>query len=236
MFGPLGKLNRHVLPALAAAVASLALPLTTGADVSGTQTTAAARGADTEDAPQRPGAELFPVGSPAFQTAQRVAGEHWGAAACNGQVTFTWAALEQGTNATAAWRNPTHAWDNTGENFDCVITLNTNADYDLPSLCTVLAHEMGHLLGRQHAEQDGDLMSPLYSEALPACAATAPADDAEAIDVDLESTSAVGRAASRRAARARCLRALRAGRRVKPCAKPARRATARAARVARTRH
>ena len=34
----------------------------------------------------------------------------------------------------------------------------------------VIAHEVGHLVGQQHAEQAGQLMSPYYSDPLPACA------------------------------------------------------------------
>lgn len=121
----------------------------------------------------------FPVGGAEFQRAFGIAKAHWGTAPCRGKVTFTWAGLEPQTNARATWSNPTDAWNNPRANFDCSIVFNTLTQYDFPMLCTVMAHELGHLLGRQHEEAEGQLMSPIYSTPLPECGgAPAPAADA----------------------------------------------------------
>jgi hypothetical protein len=254
--------SRHALPALAAVVAALAAPgLAADDDVSASATNVVTQAAQEGLADERPGAEQFPLDSAAFQTAQRIATEHWGGApACGGEVRFSWQAMDPGTNATASWRNPTDAWNNPAENFDCAIDLNTNAGYDLPKLCTVLAHELGHLLGNPHADQPGLLMSPVYSDALPACAGTAPAPAPAPVQVapapapasstqpatrtrivkKTVRTTTVTRAAKRtaarktlRRARTRCVRVLKAGKRTKRCTRVARRASAPASRARR---
>lgn len=200
------RLSAHVLAPAVAALLSLALPFaspgesrTVGAAAS---VTATAAQADTRPADQR-----FPIGGPDLQRARQVATAHWGADACGGSVELSWATLGAGTNATAAWRNPSDAWGDPGENFDCRIELNVETDYDFAQLCTVLAHEIGHLLGRRHAEREGELMSPYYSSPLAACVQAAPASARAATPV---------RPSAR--ARKRCLTRLRAGRRVKRCA------------------
>src|SRR3712207_9307195 len=63
------------------------------------------------------------------------------------------------TNATASWRNPSDAWNNPGENFDCRIEFNATAEYDWPKFCTVMTHEVGHLSGQPHSDRPGELMS-----------------------------------------------------------------------------
>jgi hypothetical protein len=149
---------------------------------------------------------------------------------------------------------------NAGENFDCAIELNTQVEFDAPKLCTVLAHELGHLLGRPHAAQPGQLMSPVYSEALPACAAAspapAPAPSAPATTPapapartaapstrptvktfvrttttakGVKVTDDAGAKRTLRRTSTRCVRVLRAGRRVKRCTRVARRTAAPAA-------
>lgn len=186
---PRPRISRHALPATLVAAASLAMPFVATADpgVAGAAASVTARAAQhvEEPAPAR-----FAVGGPLFQSAQRIAGEHWGGvAACGGDVAVTWAALAPGTNATATWRNPTDAWNNAVANFDCSIELNANAEFDFAKLCTVLAHEVGHLVGRPHAAHAGDLMSPIYSTPLPACVAAAPPGPPDVADEPAEAAT-----------------------------------------------
>ena len=186
------ELNRHaLLAAVVCAVALLAACLgTSAAPVSGSAVSAQPRGA-IEEEPSAPADTTFPAGGPSMALAREIAERHWGAPACSGEVEIAWAPLEAGTNATASWRNPTDAWNNAGENFDCRIDFNSQAAFDWPKFCTVMAHEVGHLLGRQHAGDPNDLMAPLYSDPLAACAqaadparpAPAPEPVAEAAEV-----------------------------------------------------
>ena len=213
---------------MAIALLSLLIPfLAQSGSVVGEAGSVTARAAQNVDVP---GNRLFPEDGPAFATAQRLAVEHWGATACNGEVVTRWADLDEGTNATASWRNPSDAWNNAGENFDCIVELNTRADYDFPKLCTVLAHELGHLLGNPHAEADGLLMSAMYSGPLPACAEADPAADAPQADPAAASAATLASArkpAARPAAkkkrvlktsaRRRCVRRFSDGKRTKRC-------------------
>jgi hypothetical protein len=229
-----------VLPAVLVAILALVLP----ALGSGERGVAVSAGSVTAKAAQnirQPAAARFPVDGPQFAEAQRLAAAHWGASACNGRVAVSWQPLERGTNATATWRNPTDAWNNPVENFDCAVTLNTEADFDFAKLCTVLTHEVGHLVGRQHAERDGDLMSPIYAEPLPACVQAAPQDapdagddvvaedEAAAADKPAAKPAATRKASSKRSLRKRtkgaCVRRFSDGRKAKRCGRVARQAT-----------
>ena len=167
-------LDRHAAVAAVAAALSLgvAAPALGGSDgpVSVVAKTESAT-ANAAAAGTRP-ADRFPIGGPSLQTAMRVAGEHWGAAPCGGNVALEWTAMDEGTNATASWSNPTDAWNNVDANFSCKISLNGAIEYDWQKLCSVVAHEAGHLRGQQHVDADGQLMSPIYSGPLGACART----------------------------------------------------------------
>lgn len=164
-------------------IASLVVPFAlSSTDVSGSATSVTARAAQ---AGQPGGAERYAVGSSALEAAKSTAIAHWGAQPCRGNIQLAWVPLDRGTNGTASWRNPTDAWNNASENFDCRIDLNTQADFDFPKLCSVLAHEIGHLLGQQHDPNPGQLMSAFYTAALPSCEA-ASLESAPAVAVDTE--------------------------------------------------
>lgn len=174
---------RHALSALLAVLLALLAAAAT-APPSGAVVVTDAGSVETRVASQDgdnlpPGDVAFPIGGEGMAKAQALAVAHWGTQPCNGQLELVWSKLEAQTNATASWKNPTDAWNNTGENFDCRIDLNTEAGFDFPKLCTVMAHEVGHLLGNQHADQPGLLMSPYYSTALPECEAGDPAPKQE---------------------------------------------------------
>jgi len=165
--------DRHALAAAGAVVAALAAaPLFAGpatGPVTATTASVTARAASVD--PVAAPDQRWPVAGEAVQAAVRLADAHWGAPACAGTVTVTWTSLSPGTNATASWKNPTDAWNNAPANFDCAVDLNAGAQYDWEKLCTVIAHEVGHLHGRQHDEAD-DLMAAVYRRPLAACSAT----------------------------------------------------------------
>ena len=174
--------------------------------------------------------QAFPIAGADFQRAQQIAQAHWGAVPCNGQVAFTWSGMEPLTNARATWSNPTDAWNNAGANFDCRVAFNTIARFDFPMLCTVMTHELGHLLGRAHDPNDGQLMSAIYSTPLPECgdgaaAPAGPVADAaaatgEEIAWDVRESKAKKASKKRKIAkktRKRCVVRYKAGKRVKRC-------------------
>jgi hypothetical protein len=168
---------RNVSFAVALACVAIALLLPSGsgvgsaASVSGTARAAAA--------PVAPSA-TFAVGTPAFQTALATASAHWGAMPCQGQIEYVWEAMEPLTNARASWHNPTDPWGDPATNFNCRIAFNASAAFDFPQYCSVLAHELGHLLGHPHDASAGLLMSAIYTEPLPECVAADPAAAARA--------------------------------------------------------
>ncbi len=166
--------DRHAAVAILAALLGLLVPvLASSGPVSGSATSVEARAASTgDDGDGRAAAERFPVGGPSLETAMRVSAEHWGGPACGGNVALSWVPMDEGTNATASWKNPTDAWNNASANFDCKVELNSALDFDWEKLCSVVAHEVGHLMGQQHASVGGELMSPIYSGPLGACTRT----------------------------------------------------------------
>ena len=168
-------LDRHFLVGLLAVLAAVVgAPLIGGGAASddAVAASAVARAAQSDAPSGRPADARFPLDGPAISEARRIAERHWGASACGGRVELAWGVLAEGTNATASWKNPTDAWNNAGENFDCRIELNARARYDWAKLCTVMAHEVGHLLGRPHAQDPSDLMAPEYRRPLDVCAQT----------------------------------------------------------------
>ena len=249
MFRRLPSPDPHALPALVAVVLSLAVPYAAAQGPVSASATSEEPGS--AQSSLVPAAEEFAVDSPAFASARQVAEAHWGGPACNGAVAISWKQLADGTNATATWRNPTHAWDNPSKNFDCEVEINADADFDFAKLCTVLTHEIGHLAGRQHASAEGELMSPIYTDPTPECVAASPEQPVEEQPFDEldEDAGAVAEPAARaatqkrstmkkqRRAGKRCVRQLRSSRARARCAKAGkRRAAAARARSARSAH
>jgi hypothetical protein len=235
--------RRPLLALLVTAVAVLVA--TWGAGPAGLTASAGSATARAAAAPSVPPQQAYPVDGPLFAKAREVAQAHWGAVPCQGgQVTFVWSPLEPLTNARATWSNPTDAWADPATNYECRVDFNTGTQFDFPTLCTVMTHELGHLLGHQHDAAAGQLMSPIYTTPLPECVAAdptpPPAPIIEAAD-DTASTPAPRRAArstakpaakrkttSARTAkrRKRCFVRMQAGRRVRRCVvrQPVRRA------------
>lgn len=122
-----------------------------------------------------PPQERFPVGSSTMQAAQDIARQHWGTDPCGGAVEVVWTALPRLTNAMARWASFGTPYAAPERNVDCRVELNVAASYDVAKLCTVVVHEYGHLAGQPHRDGGDEVMSAVYSKALPACEALAAA-------------------------------------------------------------
>ncbi len=149
-------------------------------------------------------AASFDQGSPEFAKALEVSQQLWGGMPCGGQVTFGWRDEDPAVNATSYWSS---GFTN------CEIVFNRAAGMGYAKFCTVLTHELGHLHGRGHSSDPDDLMSAIYTSALPACGGgAAPASDAaeDPLEEEEEATDAEAlrgvRMTKREAARIRAAR------------------------------
>jgi hypothetical protein len=119
-------------------------------------------------------AKRWPVGGPAMQAAHRVAIEHWGREPCHGDIEVSWGRLSEDENARATWTNQ---GDSAATIELCDIVFNQSQAWEWPKLCTVFAHELGHLEGEGHSSDPADVMYPYYlGSVLPECAALSPAE------------------------------------------------------------
>jgi hypothetical protein len=131
-----------------------------------------AAGAALAQAPPDP-SQRYPVWGNAVKTAVQLARRHWAMDACGGQVALAWGRLDSSVNAQSRWQNPRSSYGDPQLNTSCSLTLNTDAQFDWPKLCTILIHEYGHLTGHPHVDDPHDVMNPYYVGPAPECAATA---------------------------------------------------------------
>lgn len=154
-------------------------------------------------------AERWPADGPAIQTAMAIAVDQWGFPPCHGDVEIGWwDELDRTLDARATWANDAGAYAAPLSNTSCEIALNPWGQWDWPKLCTVLVHEVGHLDGHDHVDDDQDVMRASYLRPLPACAATPePAPDvgapATATATATPTATATATAAKRQKARAK---------------------------------
>jgi hypothetical protein len=121
-------------------------------------------------------AQRWPIDGPAFQTARAIADDHWGMDPCQGDVDISWGKLPVEQNAISTWVNPFQDFGDPAHNTHCTVTFNTRQDWDWHKLCTIFAHEFGHLAGHDHSSDPDDVMFADYDgKSLPACAAVTPA-------------------------------------------------------------
>lgn len=111
----------------------------------------------------------FPASGFHMRAATAVAAAQWGQNPCQGQVKLSWQAMDIGLEAQAQWLAPDisdikdpSSW------MGCEIVFNSSAGYSFVKLCSVLVHEMGHLLGREHTGARG-IMAERYSRPAASC-------------------------------------------------------------------
>jgi hypothetical protein len=163
----------------------------------------------------------FAVGSPAFDRAVAIGQAHWGVVPCGGDVSYSWGPLPAGTNAEATWSNDAEPYVNARANRRCHIVFNSTGWFDWPLFCTVVAHEIGHLVGHRHDPEPNRLMSAVYAGPIAECAAPAPAQAAAPASqsAPVATTAAARRAPQQRRRRVRvgCVVVRRRGRKVRRC-------------------
>jgi hypothetical protein len=156
-------------------------------------------------------ADQFPPGGPDMTRAYEQATGYWQGSPCGGQVRIAWATMGREYNAIARWTALDPSRPDTF--YDCSITFNTAQPYDYPMLCSVMAHEIGHLLGKPHGgEQRGSVMSETYYGPVGPCGPGAlpePPPDEE-WDAEEEPATTARRASA--ASKRRCVKRLRAKR------------------------
>jgi hypothetical protein len=176
--------SARALTATLAAVAACVLGVAPAS--SGTAAHAAADGAG---AVATGNLARFAVDSPPMIQAELIATKYWNATPCSGVVSVSWGALDPSINASSNWWNPVAAYGNAAANAKCTITLNENQNFDWPMFCSVMVHEVGHLVGQQHTTDRASVMYPIYVAPIAECTGT-PAGVAAGSPVASQATAA----------------------------------------------
>src|SRR4051794_4357121 len=116
--------------------------------------------------------QQFAIGGAAMQSAETVAQSYWDAQPCGGDVSIKWTDQAPDTNAVSSWVNPSSAYDNPTQNFNCEVDFNRDIGFDWARFCTVLVHEFGHLTGHAHSPDPSDVMAAYYTRPLAQCVST----------------------------------------------------------------
>ena len=130
-------------------------------------------------------AQQFAADSATWKRAYDTAVAYWGQTPCAGDVETQWRGLERDLNALASWSAIPNAAPSTFS--DCDVAFNTELDWDYATFCSVMVHEVGHLLGHVHNDEAGHIMSHVTTTMVPACQ-TAPAPRASSTRTTSSST------------------------------------------------
>ncbi len=152
----------------------------------------AANGAGTASASTANDLTQFAVDSPAMIHAELIAVKYWGTSPCGGVVSVSWTALDPSINASSNWWNPVSAYGNAGQNSRCAITLNQSQAFDWPMFCTVMVHEIGHLVGQQHTTDQSSVIYPIYIAPIAECTGTPDGSPAAAPVAQASATKSTG--------------------------------------------
>jgi hypothetical protein len=145
-------------------------------------------------------AARWPIGGSTLTTAMDLAATHWGLRPCGGSVTLSWVTLGAGINAQSSWANDVDPYLQPSRNTECEIALSTRPDWDWTMLCSVVVHEVGHLTGHDHVDDDKDVMYYAYLAPVRECALTPEPVETGAPAAPSPATTAAPRGAARTSA------------------------------------
>lgn len=84
----------------------------------------------------------------AAKGALKIAAKFWKRPVCGGDVSFAWRPLGSDMEGRSSWSS--FPGQPASQNIDCLVELNALRSWTWKRFCTIVVHEAGHLLGREH--------------------------------------------------------------------------------------